>query len=393
MINDDIIADKDGNYKFSKDPGKGLSELMLDSDCIKKMFTEYCGLSSNAKIEFLKLVNNHYIETENPTYNKYKNSIKIWPYLDDVSQAIIPYSNEHLSESVNTVVNLDFSRTQRVSSSGAALALMKLISTFSKRMYLYRTIYPDDQNIERYFQQSGFFSLLDEYFHLAKVGDLFDDAIDIGSSTSPYITFDKNKIIKKTAFPIFRLKYSNTRSRESIEDFIDNLTDIFDEYLAKYNIRHHVLISVINEIAKNSHDHTEADSYFGLDIIENTETKRGELFFSLADLGIGIAANVRNNLPESLKNIRAEAAGKFSFSDSYQFAFTPGNSTSKKPQNKGIGMTIIIDGANSLNLDLTIWDGRSMLIIPETPSHSELRRNIFDTGKLVGFYYYGGLKF
>jgi hypothetical protein len=117
----------------------------------------------------------------------------------------------------------------------------------------------------------------------------------------------------------------------------------------------------------------------------------GELSFSFSDLGIGITKNVKDNLPEGSNYIRAK--GKFSYSDAYHFAFGLGNTTSKNPRNKGIGMSMIRDGVEILNLDLTIWDGRSMLFVPKVVSHSELRRNVFDTGNPVGFYYYGRLKF
>ncbi|MPM46786.1 hypothetical protein SDC9_93492 [bioreactor metagenome] len=56
-------------------------------------------------------------------------------------------------------------------------------------------------------------------------------------------------------------------------------------------------------------------------------------------------------------------------------------------------MSMIRDGANILNLDLSIWDGRSMLFTPADISHAELRKNAFDTGNPIGFYYYGRLKY
>ncbi|MNW20430.1 hypothetical protein D3C71_2208290 [compost metagenome] len=56
-------------------------------------------------------------------------------------------------------------------------------------------------------------------------------------------------------------------------------------------------------------------------------------------------------------------------------------------------MSMIKDGCHYLNMDLSIWDARSMLLIPEKITHTELRKNAYDTGNSVGFYYYGTLNF
>ena len=71
-------------------------------------------------------------------------------------------------------------------------------------------------------------------------------------------------------------------------------------------------------------------------------------------------------------------------------------------------MTMIIDGANNLNMDLSYFDANSMMQIPKSIknnpepigrpnknplSHSELRRKAWNTENKVGFYYYGRLKF
>ena len=57
------------------------------------------------------------LSSENIRYNEIKNTIKIWPYLDDISQAIFPYTNRHLSKDHNMVVSVDFSNVKRINSS------------------------------------------------------------------------------------------------------------------------------------------------------------------------------------------------------------------------------------------------------------------------------------
>ncbi len=320
-------------------------------------------------------------------YNRSKNSIKIWPYLDDISQAIIPYSVEHLSKNRNMVINIDFSGVRRVNSSGAVITLSKLISVLSsKKGHTFRFVMPEDAKIEEHLQNIGFFHILSNSVHIEQA-DLFETNF-INSNSVEYVFSDMNQ--KITSFPIFHLKYNELNDRKSVEVFADWITDVIVDNLPKLK-RKNVLLSIIKEIAKNSQDHTGNDSFFGIDIITNTNSNSGELFFSCSDLGVGITGNVKRTLAN--ESLLTRAKDKFSYTDAYHFAFTLGNTTSKKTRNKGIGMSMIRDGANILNLDLSIWDGRSMLFTPADISHAELRKNAFDTGNPVGFYYYGRLKY
>jgi hypothetical protein len=359
------------------------------SELVKKLFKDFISLSEDEKNDFFKLVNSYQIENKKLINRKQKNSIKIWPYLDDISQAIVQYSDEHLSDRINNMVNLDFSQTCKYSSSAATIVILKLMTLLAKKKYSYRVILPEEPDIEECFQESGFFSILDEYLHFKNIIDLFDN-VNFSTSIKPHVSFNKKKTIKKIHFPIFKLEYEKNNKRKRVKIFINKLIDIFEEHLSKYNIRLNALISIINEIAKNSHDHTEADSYFGLDIFEEEKTNSGKLFFSFADLGEGIYTHVKNCL---IKSGNIKEAEKYGFSDAYHAAFTHGFTTSKNPINKGIGMNIIQDRVISLDLDLTIWDGKSMLIVPKELTHSKIRRVIFDTGNPVGFYYCGILNF
>ena len=343
-------------------------------------------------------------------YNESKNTIKIWPYLDDLSQTIFPYTFKYLSNDPNMVVNLDFSNVIRINSSVAAITLKKLVSlVFSdKTKRLFKIIMPENENIACFLQNSGFLKILDDYYCFDNYsGDLFDTKVVVRKDTS--IVYEKICGIKQTSFPIFHLRYNENDERKSVNEFAEWLDDNVLPILSKYNVRIDLLFSVLMELAKNSQDHTNNDAFFGVDIMENQKDKVGEFVFSCADLGVGISQNVRRYLKEyPQKDLRADIWRHGSLTDMYKWAFTVGNTTSKKYSNKGIGMTMIIDGANNLNMDLSYFDAYSMMQIPKSTekalkqneqtnwnplSHAMLRRKAWNTDNKVGFYYFGKLKF
>lgn len=344
-----------------------------------------------------------FISNDDIKYNEIKNTIKIWPFLDDISLTIFPYSNRYLSKDSNMVVNLDFSNVKGVSSSIAAITLKKLVSLLikNKETRSFHLIPPYDKLIIKRMQNMGFFAILESYFHFANLtGDLFNkQTFEIQKKT----TLDTEEYlgVTKTAFPIFKLEYNSSNERASVEEFSDWLDRNLLERLDKnYHIKTEVLFSVLTEIAKNSQDHTKGDAFWGFDLIENHQNKEGELRFSCSDLGYGIAQTVRDYLEENpQEDLRADVWRHGSLTDFYKWAFTLGNSTSSKSNNKGIGMTTIIDGAHELNMDLFFFDARSMMQIPNTLffqknalNHEELRRKAWNTENKVGFYYYGRLK-
>lgn len=343
-------------------------------------------------------------------YNESKNTIKIWPYLDDVSQAILPYTFKYLSNNPRMVINLDFSNVDRINSSIAAIVLKKLVSLVivdnTKRVF--KIIMPENKDVAKFLQTSGFLKIMDNYFCFDNYnGDLFDTKITIQENTS--LTFDEIWGIKKTSFPIFHLKYNEYNERESVNLFSEWLDDNVLPLLDKYQVKTDLLFSVLTEMAKNSLDHTNNDAFFGIDVMENIKDKVGEFMFSCSDLGVGIAQKVRKHLHDyPQKDLRPDIWKHGSLTDMYKWAYTVGNTTSKKCTNKGIGMTMIIDGANNLNMDLSYFDANSMMRIPESIknttepsvqtnknplSHSMLRRKAWNTENKVGFYYYGRLKF
>ena len=337
---------------------------------------------------------------EDIKYNEEKNTIKIWPYLDNISQAIVPYSSKRLNDKM--VVNLSFSEVQRTKSSILSITLSKIISELANKNYTFRLITPENKYIENILQDSGFFSILDGYLNFSNnvIVNLFEtiENPNIKRNTQIFSSLDEKTNIRTTSFPIFHLKYNPNNERESVEMFSNWLDDNILSVLDGYSVQSDILYSVLTEIAKNSQDHTEDDAFFGIDIIENLNANSGEFLFSCSDMGKGISKTVREFLRKNPQaNLRPDAWKHFSFTDCYKWAFTTGNSSSKNTRkNKGIGMTMIIDGSYNTNMDLSIWDAESMMLMPKSfrfHSHEGLRKKVFNTGNKVGFYYYGRLKF
>lgn len=351
------------------------------------------------------------LTSENIRYNEIKNTIKIWPYLDDTSQAVLPYTLKYLSKDANMAVNIDLSNVSRINSSIAAIALKKLVSLVisEKTRRYFKIIMPDNEEVLSFMQNTGFLKILDYYFHFDNYwGDLFDtDQAHIQNET--YNVIENIFGIKKTSFPIFHLKYNKKKERESVNAFCEWFDDEVLSLLDKYNVKTDALFSVITEIAKNSLDHTGNDAFCGVDLLENLDNNIGELIFSFSDLGGGISQKIRRYLKENpQRDLRADIWKHGSLTDMYKWAFTVGNTTSKKITNKGIGMTMIIEGANNLNMDLSFFDAKSMMQISKSDykytyeqdgysknslSHEELRKKSWNTGNQVGFYYYGRLRF
>ena len=279
------------------------------------------------------------------------------------------------------------SSIKSVTTSGAVTLLTKLIKNLDG--YTCRIIRPENKEIDDFLSKIDFYHFVQENLKI-ETNTLFE-SFDIKKETEKQI-FENNGI-KYIMFPIFKLNFDFENERVGYENFTDWFADILLE--KEFDIlknKRDKLGTILFEIAKNSQDHTNNISFFGLDLLLNNDNQ-GRLAFSFCDLGIGISRNVRDSLNDTENSLRKDASKHFSFSDSYQFAFGIGNTTSKNKKNKGIGMSMIKDACHYLKMDLSIWDARSMLLIPEKVTHTELRKNSYDTGNNVGFYYYGILNF
>lgn len=312
-----------------------------------------------------------------------KNSIKIWPDLSDISQALIPYSDSSLN--LNNIVHIDFSNVKSINSSGATLALVKLINIVHKNKNATWNIeQPESPEVKRCLKSIGFYNIL---LSRIKNKDLF---LNIETDIISKFSLRNKQGVNITSYPIYYLSYEKNKYREGVESFSDWITEILNEYSKIYEFRFNVFAKLLKEIAKNSEDHTNDNAFFGIDVIENYATNTGEILFSFCDLGIGIHENIKKYIKTDSR-FRNNASDKFGIVDSYHNAFTQGFSTSKSITNKGIGMSMILDCTNLLGLELSVFDARSRGFIPNVNTHDEIRRNFWNTGNPVGFYYYGKL--
>ena len=83
-----------------------------------------------------------------------------------------------------------------------------------------------------------------------------------------------------------------------------------------------------------------------------------------------------------------------SFSDAYHFALTRGFTTKpNNKNNKGLGMTIIREGSQGINMNISMFDAFSRCLLSSISkiTHKELRKYFFPFTKdqTQPFYYYG----
>ena len=125
--------------------------------------------------------------------------------------------------------------------------------------------------------------------------------------------------------------------------------------LEAYGFQSNGLGILLNEIAKNSADHTEEDAMFGMEARPSEDHWRDSRS-CFGDFGIGIKRHIEQNLaPEDAKRLT-----HMSLAEAYRLALKPGyTSSSVGGLNTGHGMSIIIDCANDLGLHLSVFDASS----------------------------------
>lgn len=313
-----------------------------------------------------------------------KNALKIWPYCDDLSQTIIPYQSTNLN--FENKIYIDFSNVKSINSSGIAITVFKLLPLMKKTKHSIWTVEkPENDVINCFLKDTGVYNIL---FNNILNKDLFSND-NIPDKVSFFVQYN-NLEIKTTSFPLMVLNFNSFNYRMCVEDFIDNLIDLLMPFKKKYNIKLNIFLKLLKEIAKNSEDHTSTSALFGIDVIENENAKKGKIVFSFCDFGIGIHENIKKYI-ENDSRYRENASSKLGIVDSYHNAYKPGFTTTKNNTNKGIGMSMILNCVNILGANLSIYDARSMGFIPNLATHEEIRRNFWNTGNKVGFYYYGSL--
>lgn len=197
---------------------------------------------------------------------------------------------------------------------------------------------------------------------------------------------------EEISFPIYEIDYNKYEiRRKALHDLKSWVYDNLYMYYDDYDFILPQLASIINEIAKNGADHTTHNAYIGMDVSINHPNNTIKISFSIGDLGIGINQNIRNHASDDIK----KRLDNWDLTQTYREALSPGFTTKKESKdNKGMGMSLILDGAQGMNLNLSVFDAnsRGILNLISTLVHSEIRKNFFNIGKDTGFFYFGEIE-
>jgi hypothetical protein len=236
----------------------------------------------------------------------------------------------------------------------------------------------------------GFFAHINKYCTNASF--LLSETNSVGPFFVTENRFYYGRIVK--SYPIIRIdftNYSNER-RAAMKIFKKELHNQLVDLSKSYKIHANQLTSMFFEMAKNSADHTPGDAFFGMDVVNIIETNKIEIHFVFGDLGNGIKQHIQEHLPVEIKTKRGP---KWSLYESYYFALKHGyTSAPRSEQNRGLGMSIILDGAKGINMSLSVFDAgsRGLLSSINELTHEELRRRFIPFNKDDVFYYYGSIE-
>jgi hypothetical protein len=315
--------------------------------------------------------------------------IKAWPETVHYLPSTTPF--QRLAGHENDI-RIDFSECKQVTTTGLTVLLLSLLRLLqrgkSKRGW--ETDNNDNNPVFDTIINMGFFHHLNKY---CTNNSIFTSNTNYAGPFYPTV----HKFLygrKVTSYPIICLDFTNHKNnrRNVLKEFRMQLFKHLIELESTYHIHTNQLVAVLVEMAKNSADHTNGDAFFGMDIIHILENNTIELHFVLGDVGIGIKQHIQDHLPTELKISRGE---HWSLYESYRYALKHGyTSTPERNDNKGIGMSLIVDGAKGINMSLSVFDANSRGILSSLKSvtHEELRRHFIAFTKDNSFYYYGHLE-
>lgn len=314
--------------------------------------------------------------------------LKIWPELINYQPAILPF--DKINDSKENSIHLDFNNCLNADSTGLNLLLIDLIKLFRRGNKRNWSIDIPDNFIKDYLRQSGFIDIVTKYSgeYELSIDNNFDDTL-VGSSSDVIIVENEKTI---TSYPIYHIDFEKFNQRRDAMEvvrkmFSKRIKDVFLEF----DLKPHFFLAIIQELVKNSADHTEEDAFIAVDLIINESRTSFKLQFSYGDLGLGIHDSIKKFILENDPKF-AQRVAKMALSDSYQYALKTGFTTKQSStRNKGMGMTLILEASHALNLNLSVFDANSRAILSKLyeNSHAEIRKVLYDTGRSVGFYYYG----
>ena len=298
--------------------------------------------------------------------------IKVWPetvgFLPALTSIKIKKDAHRL--------HVDFSNCRIVSSTGLTTLLIQVLGAMEGRRSMEWTATYNDQ-IHDQIARLGWTQALNRY---AKASDLF--RIE-EQARSKVISEDDSCVL--TSYPIHVIGYTDfDNRREATDEVIDYISDCLDDYASRFRIHRSGLLTIINELSKNAADHTKEDGFIALDTIEKPETL--VINFVFGDMGDGIKAHIGRS-----STIRDKRRKKFSLYEAYYYAFKKGITGGDKSINRGLGLSIVSEGAKTIQLALSVFDARSRGLIENLTkyTHSNIRKHLYEITTIHGFFYSG----
>ena len=312
--------------------------------------------------------------------------IKIWPEIDMQYPAII--SLERIERNKRNPIDIDFTHTHKISSTGLSILLVNLIKIAGDLLNReWDIIFPNNKQVEQLIRNLNFYTLLVK--RVPNQNLFWHEELNKELNRQP-ITIDEITNVNSKAYPIYELnflQFPNDR-RKVVEDFKEFLIKELFFLQDEFDFDLSIFIQVLIEMAKNSADHTDTNAYFGLDILN--QNGKIKIKFSFGDLGIGINQAIRKFIKYD-KNFN-EKEKHLALTDSYHWALQIGTTTKPNSKiNKGIGMSTIFNLSKQLEFALSVYDAesRGLLSFADNATHVELRKIFYSIGFKVGFYYYG----
>jgi hypothetical protein len=316
-----------------------------------------------------------------------QNQCKIWSDCVGYLPALVP-----IDDNKGQGVNIDFTNCKEVQSTALTILLVRILKILKKSAsHGWNSTNSDDINIFEIVKKLGFFEILSYEYN--QYTDLFNPQVEVGNFAGAEFPINQQAqgyIVK--SFPIYPLNLTKSHPRRAtVELFKKWLLNVLQPIGDKFLFNSNQLIQVLYEMGKNSADHTDADAFFGMDLI--VFKNFFELHFCFADLGEGIKQHVQRNLPPE----KAKRNPHWSLYESYHHALKYGyTSNPSSRDNKGFGMTFILDACSGIGIELSVFDAKSRglltCILQDAPSHAILRKSFYNVGVNTGFYYYGVLK-
>jgi hypothetical protein len=310
--------------------------------------------------------------------------IKVWPEISNYLPALIPLQS---IEKRSNSVFIDFTNCFEVNSSGLNLFLIQILKILTDGN-TNRGWYTNDTEevpMVMKIEHLNFFNILNKY---SQNTSLFQSNFTSTSLNTEIL--GQQRLI---SFPIYIIDFKNFAIRRKALDHLKNwIYENLMPYYDKYDFILPQLASIINEIAKNTADHTQDNAFIGLDVLTTAADKSIKICFSIGDLGVGINQNIKDHLPDEKSEKRYK---NWDLTQTYREALDPGFSTKMhSTENKGLGMSLILDGAKGAGVNLSVFDANSRGILSNIKSlaHSEIRKNFFNINKDSGFFYYGELE-